>query len=375
MTDAEHESEKRIGEPGPGGPGGRSADAESTGGGGGAGGGSLVGGPPGHGGAARRGAGNSGSGDGGRENAGGDRDALELSGEILMDHQREARQALALLQFAINSGKDVDDEVIEALNRSAITLMNGPVVTIGDCVAFEKAYRNLLDVTDPVTFLTLSASDANYGGREWGGTTASRWSTLLWALTIVLALYIVVQEGEELNLAKFSPLNEESSSALINRHENLAMRQMFLPYFYGALGALTYLLRRCHSLIHFRTFDPLRRGEYLNRILLGAVSGGMILLFIDPESLDLSKATRVTGVALAFLTGYNCDFLFTTLERIAAAILPKIGGEGKPPPSTSTSAVTAQFDVEKLVRMQEAATDPKEKEILRKLIEKLMRRD
>lgn len=245
-------------------------------------------------------------------------------------HMRRAEEALRLLQYAIESGKNVDDRVIERLNNSANTILCSSEASVDDCIEFEKAYRDLLDVTDPVTYLTLSASDANYGTRKWGATTATRWSAWLWLLTVSLAAYIVIHEGEELKLAKFSQLSEESPNALVVQHQNVAMRQLVLPYFYGALGALTYLLRRCHSLIHFRTFDPLRRGEYLNRILLGALSGGMILLFIDPQSLDLTQTTRVTGVSLAFLTGYNCDFLFTTLERIAAAILPKIGGEVKP---------------------------------------------
>ena len=45
------------------------------------------------------------------------------------------------------------------------------------------------------------------------------------------------------------------------------------------VGACAYMLRSAHYFIYQRSFDTRRTPEYFNRILLGAISGGAIILF------------------------------------------------------------------------------------------------
>ncbi len=296
------------------------------------------------------------------------------SQEILESHRREAREALNLLRYSIRSGLNVSDPTIDKLKQYANRILGKPEATINDCIEFEKAYRDLLEVTRPVTYETLSACEPEYSTVPLRYSIAFKMSVRLWICTIAFALFIIITQARELLLDTYSPLGEESSGAIIAQHKVLLVLKLILPFMYGALGALVYLLRRCHSLTHERTFDPLRRSEYMNRALLGAISGGVILLFLDPDSLELGESTRLTGVSLAFLTGYNCDFLFSTLERIAAAILPKVATEGKSTTSTASSSVTAKFDVDKLLDMYKASTDDNEKKFLQDLIDKLLKR-
>jgi hypothetical protein len=56
------------------------------------------------------------------------------------------------------------------------------------------------------------------------------------------------------------------------------------------------------------------------------VSGGTISLFIQEIAWD-DGVIRLSAAAPGFLAGYNNDFLFKTIERIAEAILPRIGIE------------------------------------------------
>jgi hypothetical protein len=93
----------------------------------------------------------------------------------------------------------------------------------------------------------------------------------------------------------------------------------------GGLGACVYLLRSAHIFIYQRCFNVRRKPEYFNRILLGAVAGGAILLFVDQVTNDEGQVVKLSSAALGFLAGYNTDFLFSTIERVMAALLPKVG--------------------------------------------------
>ena len=97
------------------------------------------------------------------------------------------------------------------------------------------------------------------------------------------------------------------------------------PWVYGGLGACVFLLRSAHVFIYERCFDVRRKPEYLNRILLGAASGGAIMLFVSQITDDQGSVIKLSSAALGFLSGYNTDFLFSTIERVMAALLPKVG--------------------------------------------------
>jgi hypothetical protein len=93
-----------------------------------------------------------------------------------------------------------------------------------------------------------------------------------------------------------------------------------LPFIYGLVGALTFLLRSAHSYIADRTFDLNRRPEYYNRMVLGFLSGGIVLIF---GSQSQSGAVSAGPNAISFLVGYNTDYLFQMIERVAQAVFPK----------------------------------------------------
>jgi hypothetical protein len=104
---------------------------------------------------------------------------------------------------------------------------------------------------------------------------------------------------------------------------------MMEPFTYGAMGACVFLLRSLHRHIYGRTFDRRRKPEYFNRILLGAISGGAVVLLVHSNPND-TTATKVSATALGFLAGYNTDLLFSAIERITNAIFPKAPD---PPPA------------------------------------------
>lgn len=103
---------------------------------------------------------------------------------------------------------------------------------------------------------------------------------------------------------------------------NLALE--VAPVLYGTLGACVFLLRSLHVHIYQRTFDRRHKPEYINRILLGTVSGGVIGLFYSPDPQTVAAAGVTASLSAAgFLVGYNTDILFSTIERVSNALFPK----------------------------------------------------
>ena len=111
------------------------------------------------------------------------------------------------------------------------------------------------------------------------------------------------------------------------------------PWAYGELGACAYMLRSAHYFIYQRSFDVRRKPEYFNRILLGAISGGAIILFVTNLTNDDGSSINLGAAALGFVAGYSADFLFNTIERIVTAIFPKVAVETVP--ANSSMARTA----------------------------------
>jgi hypothetical protein len=101
--------------------------------------------------------------------------------------------------------------------------------------------------------------------------------------------------------------------------------ELLTPWLYGGLGACVYLLRSAHMYIYQRTFDVRRKPEYTNRIMLGAIAAGAIIMFTNNIAGDDGSVIQLSSAALGFLASYNTDLLFTAMERVINALLPKIG--------------------------------------------------
>ncbi len=70
-----------------------------------------------------------------------------------------------------------------------------------------------------------------------------------------------------------------------------------------------------------------RTPEYYNRIGLGAISGGAIILFVNNLDNEDGSSINLGAAALGFVAGYSTDLLFNTIERIVTAIFPKVAVE------------------------------------------------
>lgn len=126
--------------------------------------------------------------------------------------------------------------------------------------------------------------------------------------------------------------------------------------------------------IHESAFDIRRMPEYYNRIIPGTIGGGAFVLFVDHLVGEGGEPIALSAAALGFLGGYSTDFLFNSIERLIAAILPKVGLESVRRHGTSPGSPldgrAGDLTLKDLVDRYEASTDD-QKALYKSLIEKL----
>lgn len=253
-----------------------------------------------------------------------------------------------LLDYAIASGFDIKDEIITAIREAFVltkTAVLPPLLDAATRTQFDIAYRDLVKAMYPVTPESIRATARN--GDAFLGSEAEAWSKLIWSMTIVIILAIIWMQtyaelpGHSVSLDGLTDAQVFSAADQTNKWLGSVIL-LVQPFLYGALGACAYLLRRCHVTIYNRTFDPLRKAEYLNRILLGIVSGGAAALLLQDAAASVTLGVKLGSGAVGFLAGYHNDFLFTTIERLFAAVFPKVEAqratEDLSPPDRSAAA-------------------------------------
>ena len=214
-----------------------------------------------------------------------------------------------------------------AIQRARTSLADRQPLDDAAADALAGYYRRLEGRFDNVTARTLRATEPETPG-EPGTMPARRHLRKLWlwafiALAFVLVLNII-QYHYETNL----PAPGEDPEGAAKVIEYLYQVSIYLePFLYGLLGAVVYILRVTEGRLHARDYDPAREPEHFNRLVLGMLSGGAIILFISQVPGDNGALLEISAAALGFLAGYSVDFVFETLDRMIRAILPKVGLE------------------------------------------------
>lgn len=111
-------------------------------------------------------------------------------------------------------------------------------------------------------------------------------------------------------------------SESIARSIVIDLQILVLPVLYSALGAGVWLLRNHLAQVSERRQRVAQPGEISQRILLGAVLGGLVgALYMTEEIKGQLGSLPLLG--LAFLVGYNVEIVFSALDRLIANIRHK----------------------------------------------------
>jgi hypothetical protein len=118
-----------------------------------------------------------------------------------------------------------------------------------------------------------------------------------------------------------------------------------LTLLFGMLGAAVQVMRDIHRRLDDFTLTRVALSCYKVRLILGAVAGPFVGLFINLPSgvtsalnAEPQLMTRLTGLGLAFLAGFSVDLLFGVLERLTA-LLSEVSPGSHPGQATAARRV------------------------------------
>jgi hypothetical protein len=307
-------------------------------------------------------------------------ESADIKAAVLGDNlrvERQVRDALSLLEFGVQSGFKASDgtpippEIISHIETASAKLgflqevgfseigkANGSTPARGsispaEWVEFGLAYYKLSTLMSPITAQSLNDTEPDEGcarpvplfswgwwrRKIFGWSPANRFTKGIWLAALFFALFVVCADCF---------VAEKIKDGNITDNLFLRLLQIMTLYAYGGLGACAYLLRSAHTFIYKRTFDVRREPEYYNRILLGAIAGGTITLFVNQATGDEGATVQLSSAALGFIAGYSTDFLFSKIESIITVILPKDKDEKTKSSDASRSGsyhLLAQTDV------------------------------
>ena len=300
--------------------------------------------------------------------------------------KRRVQDAGLLMDYAIETGKRIDSSIIEGVRQIQVALEKSNsadpnsgateyLISVAMVQEFDQAYLELSALMSPVRGTTLRATDADFGrpfasfGRNLTRSEAEIWSFKLWMYT-GLALVIIgwTELSQELSSGWYPLDPGYEKDVVYYLHLSLVGLNILLPFVYGLLGACLSLLPKCHEFVSARTFDPLRIAEYKSRMLMGLASGGIVMFFVHEISLDEGdEFIQLSAPVLAIIAGYNTDFIFETIERMVAAILPKVGVKSARP-AAAPSPVVRPMSVEAIAQALLSAENEDDKKVLRSLL-------
>lgn len=281
-----------------------------------------------------------------------------------------------LLEFAVETGKLEPLSLAVEVKSLKHLLYHAPesAVTMEQLcqaeAALEILYTKLARLVAPVTIETLRATSDKYViHRPWwsawllGSFCAGR-NLLRQLFWVGLALLLTMLIGKYF---KLSITGEMSTQAFLVSGA---------PFLYGAVGAWIYLYKTLTERYSSRCLNPHEWPNYLLRLFMGALAGGLIVHFMMTESgtsyaneLSAIQSNLIETTVLGLLAGYSVDFFYGMLDRLIQAVLPPTpskDGAGKTPPPTAK-----QLEMEALLKRLHEASDEQDKTTIRALLEKL----
>lgn len=253
--------------------------------------------------------------------------AMDKSAELDGRHAPEKKlarwllDALYLADYAVENDSLPEDVVVGDLYRMQKEFAGHGWLNKADVDMLARYYASLQRRLAPVTAVSLAATECQ-GVADCMKTEAGMHARRMWtAAFVVVTLIATLNLGQyvyEFNASAWAPVWPDGMAVA----SALYMLAVYAaPFLYGALGACVHILRATERHLRLRTFDPRRIPQHRNRLVLGTLSGGTIVLFVTADG-GSDASLKLTAAAAGFLAGYSIDFLFAILDRILSAVVP-----------------------------------------------------
>ena len=209
-------------------------------------------------------------------------------------------------------------------------------------------YRILELELTPVTAVSLRATDCS-DFNDCMKSAAGRFAKSQWLLTyIVFGLIATLNLFQYIFEFLFPQWAVDWPTGLTTLTFVYQLSNDLIPFTYGTLGACAHVLRLTDQRIRDREFDPRKVPEHRNRLVLGTLSGGVIVMFFSAGEANTGNIA-LTAAALGFLAGYSTDFLFSIIDRILNALSPRNTKDDKAAIRTATRTKSNQLNATKNV--------------------------
>ena len=231
---------------------------------------------------------------------------------------------MRLSVYAVKNGQLPDEIEMDELYRMwEIKVSKKETLSEADISYLQDCYQTLSVQLAPITAISLRATENKYTncGSNQMNTAAGKYVRNLWVISFsVLTLIVFTNiyqymfETDAANIAKENVAAFDVANYIYTFITNL------IPFLYGAFGACIFILRQAEEQLRERTFDPRRQPEYRNRLVLGTLSGGVIVLLYSSGGSEAD--IKITEAALGFIGGYSIDLIFSLLDRIVNTLKP-----------------------------------------------------
>lgn len=185
-------------------------------------------------------------------------------------------------------------------------------------------YQELEVELAPVSAISLRATDTSGASKrkDYLNTEAGKHAKRMWIMAFAILGLII---GINLYQYTFDMFSGDWATNHTEMFGSLTLiywlAGSLTPFAYGAFGATVRMLRITEIRLRERSFDPRRLAEHRNRLVLGTLSGGVIVLIFSSGGVSETDV-KLTEAGLGFLAGYSIDLLFSLLDRLVKAVSP-----------------------------------------------------
>lgn len=244
-----------------------------------------------------------------------------FKGQEIMDPEEVA----ALIKYASEHGVD-QDELVSTLFRQL--RMYEQARDNEDAVAREEATEGMLS-----TYTRLTKALGGINGRNLVQGRNLVWETKVFMLTTFTIFIVCIFTLALGDWVQNEPISDDFFLSDMAVH----YLKFFTPFFWGALGACVYILKKITDAAADNRFDLDKFQGWLTRASLGAVLGGIITFIVDESSFG---EITLNTTALAFLAGLGTKVVYGGLQRLIQIIGEKMNLESLKEPPHARDAVT-----------------------------------
>lgn len=277
------------------------------------------------------------------------------------------REVNALIRYASEKSLDPEGNIIRPLN-SALTelcLAEERIDLKSDDSLSSENLKNIEALRTDIIVLSSQLTKLSYP--VTGRTliqTAENFKSSIRPLKFFALLFLVLVIGNEILKSWLGDIPEpEEGWLLLLINLQRYVLNYCTPFIWGALGSITYIMKRLSDYAEERTFDFASSHGWATRIFLGAMLGGAVQFIYDPSAfMGGESGLKMSANALGFLTGVGVKVVYGAIEKTIDTLATKM----------NLDAIRVSKDDNQPIRAylseQLAKTDKKEEPEKRKIL-------